>query len=192
MRLAIGTLLSIALALWAGALMSRACLPVLQWVYAHLDTDNEVVSLELSDHGVIRGEDKVFTLTIAPRPYIYVGNQLIATNVQGRSRVSVLTAYLWQPFVVALPLILAWPARHRREWFARALVLFVGTFLVALIDLPTLIWSEVWSYYIDAVAPGKFSFLLSWGHLLKNGGQTLLGIVIASMGVCLGQAWLST
>jgi hypothetical protein len=185
-------MLSIALAWWGGPLMARAYLPVLQWVYAHIDSDNEVISLELSDHGVKRGVDKVFTLTIAPRPYIYVGDRLIATNVEGRGMVSVLTAYLWQPFVVALPLILAWPARHLREWYTRATVLLIGTILIVLIDIPTLIWSEVWTYYINTVAPGKFSFLLLWGHLLKNGGQTLLGMGLASTGVCLGQASQST
>jgi len=115
-------------------------------------------------------------LAIAPHQYIYFGDRLVATNTEGRGRVSVLTAYLWQPFVVALPLLLASPARRRREWPIRGIaILSVGT-IVVLVDLPTLMWSEVWSYYVSSVAPDRFSVLLLWGHLLKNGGQTLFGI----------------
>ena len=131
--------------------------------------------------------DDVYALTISPRPYIYVGDRMVATNTQGRGRVGVLTAYLWQPFVIALPLALAWPTRSRREWPLRGIVVLLAGAVVSLVDLPTLMWSEVWSYYINSIAPGKFSALLTWGHLLKNGGQTLLGIVMAVLAVCLGQ-----
>ena len=189
LRLAVGTLLSIAMAWWTGPSLAQAFLPSLKWVYAHIDTDNDVVSLEVSAHGVNYGDDRVYALTIAPHPYIYVGDKLVATNTQGRGRVSVLTGYLWQPLVVALPLLLAWPVRRRSEWPIRAVAFLAVGIVVILVDLPTLLWSEVWSYYVGSVAPGKFSFLLIWGHLLKNGGQTLLGIVIAVLSVSLGQAF---
>ena len=189
LRLVLGALLSIALAWSAGPVLAQAYLPIFKWAYAHFDTDNDLVGLVVSSHGVQRGEDHVYVLTIAPHQYVYVGNKVVSTNAQGRGRVSVLTAYLWQPFVVALPLSIAWPVRRRSEWTIRALVLVSVGFSVVLLDLPTLLWSEVWSYYVGAVEPNLFSPLIIWGHLLKNGGQTLLGIVMAVMGVSLGQAW---
>ena len=191
-RLAIGTLLSIALSWWGGPLLAQAYLPVLKWAYTQVDTDNDVVALAVGEHGVNHGDDRVYALTIAPHPYIYVGDRMVATHTEGRGRVSVLTAYLWQPFVVALPLLLAWPVRRRSEWPIRAIaILFLGT-IVVLVDLPTLMWSEVWSYYITSVSLGRFSALLIWGHLLKNGGQTLFGIVMAVLSISLGQAWHSS
>lgn len=186
-RLTIGTLLSIAIAWWGGAILAQAYLPILKWAYEHIDTDNHVVSMIVGEHGTNRGDDKVFSLTISPRPYVYVGEKVVATNTQGRGHVSVLTSYLWQPFAVALPLLLAWPTRTSREWPVRVIVFLVASLVIAMVDLPTLMWSEVWSYYIDSVAPGRFSALLIWGHLLKNGGQTLLGIVIAGLAVIVGQ-----
>ena len=192
LRLALGALLSIALAWWAGPSLAQAYLPIFKWAYAHVDTNNDLVGLVISSHGVNRGEDRVYVLTIAPHPYVYVGDKVVATNAQGRGRVSVLTAYLWQPFVVALPLLIAWPVRRRSEWPIRAFVLVSIGLVVVLVDLPTLLWSEVWSYYVGAVEPNLFSPLIVWGHLLKNGGQTLLGIVMSVLAVSVGQAWYSS
>ncbi len=192
MRLVIGTLLSIALAWWGGPQLAQSYLPILKWAYTQVDTDNDIIALAVGEHGVNHGDDRVYALTIAPHPYIYVGDRMVSTNTQGRGRVSVLTAYLWQPFVVALPLLLAWPVRRCREWSIRAIVLLSVGSIVVMVDLPTLMWSEVWSYYITSVAPDRFSALLIWGHLLKNGGQTLFGIVVAVLAVGLGQAWQSS
>lgn len=183
LRLILGAALSISLAWWVGPSLARAYLPVLHWAYSHIDTDNDVVSLVVADHGVNHGDDRVYVLTISPHQYIYVGERLVATNTQGRGYVSVLTGYLWQPFVIALPFVLAWPVRRYTEWALRALALLAVGSVVVLLDLPTLLWSEVWSYYVGAVEPNNFSALLHWGHLLKNGGQTLLGLAMAALTV---------
>ena len=88
LRLALGALLSIALAWWAGPWLAQAYLPLFKWAYAHVDTDNDLVGLVVSSHGVNHGEDRVYMLTIAPHRYIYVGKKLVATNAQGRGRVA--------------------------------------------------------------------------------------------------------
>ena len=183
LRLILGTLLSILLASSLGLRIASTFLPVLKWAYAQLDQDNDLVSLDIQDHHVTGGRDTVYRLVIAPHTYIYVGNTLVPTNSSGRGTVSVLIAYLWLPLIVALPLGVAWPVRRRSEWLLRAACLVLGTVLVAFVDIPTLLWSEVWSYYVNAIAPGSFSWLVSWGHFLKNGGQTLLGMVIAGAAI---------
>ena len=187
LRLLMGTIVSIALAWGLGPYMAQAYLPVLQRLYTLLDGDHDVVSLGLRDYGVHGGRDHVFELVVAPHGYLYVDNTLVPTNRSGRGTVSLITGYLWQPLVVAIPFLLAWPAKRRREWLLRCVSLLLCSALVALIDIPTLLWSEVWSYYVQTIAPGSFSWLLQWGHFLKNGGQTLLGMLIAAESVVISQ-----
>ena len=181
-RLALASLLVSALAWGFSASLARAYLPVLGWAYSQLDSDHDVVSLTLSNRHVTGGYDNVYTLVVAPHNYIVVGNSVVATNPTGRGRVSVLTAYAWQPLVIALPLLLAWPARRWSDWLVRLLALVGCAVPIALLNMPTLMWSEVWAYYVGAV-PGSTSWLVRWGHFLINGGQLLLGILVAGLSI---------
>lgn len=99
--------------------------------------------------------------------------------------VSVLVAYLWQAFVVALPLALAWPVSRGIEWPVRMVCLALLLASFALVDLPLTLWAQVWQTYVDAFAPGTFSPLLVWAHFLQSGGRFLLGVVAAGVSVYL-------
>jgi len=85
--------------------------------------------------------------------------------------------------VVALPLVAAWPARTSTQWLKRLAWLLAGGSAVGVLSVASLLWCEVWSFYAETLAPDRFFPLLAWGHLLKNGGQTLFGILLA--GLCI-------
>ena len=187
LRLAGGTLLSVWLAWTWGAPAAQLYRPLLAWIYGQLDSDSTVQELRIADHGANGNRDTVYALTVRPRTAIFVGRRMLVSNPAARGTISVLTAYLWLPCATALPLLLAWPARRAREWPLRLLGLLGLGSLVALVDLPTVLWSEVWADYVGSAAPGSFSVLLLWGHLLENGGQSLLGIVMAGCCVALAQ-----
>ena len=185
LRLALASLLVSALAWGFSASLARAYLPILGWAYAQLDSDHDVVSLTLSSRHVTGGYDSVYTLVVAPHSYIVVGNAVVATKQTGRGRVSVVTAYAWQPLVIALPLLLAWPVRRWTDWPIRLTAFACCAVPIALFNMPTLMWSEVWAYYVSAV-PGSTSWLVRWGHFLTNGGQLLLGILVVWLCICAG------
>lgn len=187
-RLIAGTMLSVCLVVFFGPRLAEAFLPVLRWSFVHLDTDDRVIDLSISDRGVISGRDRVYLLVVAPDKMVFVGDRLAVGDPRGRAMVSVLTAYLWQAAMVALPLALAWPASRGIEWPVRmtCLALLLGCF--ALIDLPLTLWAQIWQGYVDAFAPGKFSPLLLWANFLQGGGRFLLGVVAAGMSVHLSHS----
>jgi len=191
-RLLAGAVLSIVLVVAAGPWLAQTFLPVLRWAFVHLDTQDRLVDLTVSDAGVISGRERVYRLVVAPDKTVFVGDRLAVTDPRGRAMVSVLIAYLWQAFVIALPLALAWPVSRRVEWPIRLtwLLLLLGGF--TLLDLPFVLWAQIWQSYVDAFSPGTFSALLAWAGFLQGGGRYLLGVVAAGLSIYLGQRALAS
>lgn len=186
-RLLAGAILAIALVAGCGPRIAEAFLPILQWSFVHLDTDDRLVELSIADRGALSGSDRVYHLVVAPEKMVFVGDRLVTGNPQGRATISVLIAYLWQTFVIALPLALAWPSSHctsaHREWAIRMACLVFMISVFSVLDLPFVLWAQVWQTYLDAFAPGKFSVLLLWANFLQNGGRFALGVVAAGVSV---------
>lgn len=44
-----------------------------------------------------------------------------------------------------------------------------------MLDVPFVLWAQVWRNYADVFAPGEFSVLLMWADFLQRGGRFLLG-----------------
>lgn len=167
---------------WGDVLAERA-VPVLRWTYSQLDRDHEIRGLGVSSAAVLRGTDKVFRLQVAPKGIVLVGTRVVHTNTDGWAHVSVLTAYLWQPFSVALVAALAWPAGRRSEWAWRLVLLAILCSALALLDVPFVLWALIWRNYIEVFAPGEFSALLVWAEFLQRGGRFLLGGVAAAVAI---------
>ncbi len=185
-RLLAGAVLAVYLVVACGPTVARVYLPFLRWAFVHLDTDDRVITLSISGQGVVSGNDRVYRLVIAPEKTVYVGDRIQFAQAGGWAAVSVLVAYLWQPLVVALPLALAWPARRRIEWPVRLALLAALLGGLTLIDLPFTLWAQIWTIYVDALAPGMFSPLLVWADFLQSGGRFFLGILAAGTSVYLG------
>jgi len=190
LRLVLGAALSIWIVWACGNQIAHAYLPLLHWSYSHLDTDHRILTLTIETQGAVRGSDHVFQLVVAPRAIVFVGDRLVSTDPKGWAKVTVLTAYLWQAMVVALPFVLAWPVRKAREWPVRLLVLSALLFGFSILELPMELWASVWRIYIDAFATGSFSALLTWVSFLESGGRLFLGLAAAAMSVGLTRKML--
>jgi hypothetical protein len=186
-RLIAGAALSIWLVVTYGPRLAESFLPVLQWVFVQLDSVDRVIDLSITDRGAVGGRDLVYRLIVAPEKMVFVGEHLASGNPQGSATISVLVAYLWQSFVIALPMALAWPVSRRIEWALRLMCLMAVLAGFTLIDLPFTLWAQVWQTYVDAFAPGKFSLLLVWAQFLQGGGRFVLGIVAAGISVYLAR-----
>jgi hypothetical protein len=186
-RLMLGAALAASLVMAFGPRIASAYLPLLQWTYVHLDTDNRLISLSVEKRGVISGTEPVYRLIIAPDKMVFVGNRLAVGDPNGRAAVSMLVAYLWQAATMALPLVLAWPARCKWEWPLRLMCLPPILIAVSCVDLPIALWAQVWQSYVDAFSPGMFSPLLTWAHFLQGGGRFVLGLNAAAGSVLIAQ-----
>ncbi len=178
-RLILGAALAASLVMAFGPRIASAYLPLLQWTYVHLDTDNRLINLSLEKRGVISGTEPVYRLIVAPDKMVFVGNRLAVADPEGRAAVSMLVAYLWQAATIALPLMLAWPARSKWEWPLRLVCLPPLLVALSCVDLPMALWAQVWQSYVDAFSPGMFSPLLVWANFLQGGGRLALGVVAA-------------
>jgi hypothetical protein len=75
---------------------------------------------------------------------------------------------------------LAWPVRWRgrgsaAEWALATAVrlpcLALAIALIWAIDVPLVLWANIWRFHVDAFAPGLFSPLLLWADFLQSGGR---------------------
>ena len=178
-RLILGATLVVSLVVAFGPRIADAYFPLLQWTYVHLDTDNRLISLSIEKKGVISGSEPVYRLIVAPDRMVFVGNRLAVGDPNSRAAVSMLVAYLWQAATMALPLVLAWPARSKWEWPLRLVCLVPLLIAVSCVDLPMALWAQVWQNYVDAFSPGMFSPLLTWANFLQGGGRLVLGVLAA-------------
>jgi len=159
-----------------GPHLAEWMLPLLQQTYTLIDRDHRMAELVVSSQGVLRGADHVYRLTVVPTGLAMVGDHVVHTNPQGWAKVSVLTAYLWQPLAVAAALLLAWPAPSATQAALRWVWLLVLAAAFVPLDLPFVFWAQVWVNYQELYAPGEFSALLLWSQFLQNGGRWVVGM----------------
>lgn len=168
--------------------LAEHSLPLLRWTYSQLDHDHEIREFSMASTAALRGTDKVFLLEVVPDGLVLVGTQVVHTRPDGWARVSVLTAYLWQSISVALVCALAWPTTRRSEWGWRMVLLAIFCVALAMLDVPFVLWAQVWRNYADVFAPGEFSVLLVWADFLQRGGRFLLGGLGAACAILVAAA----
>lgn len=166
--------------LW-GRDVAELALPLIHWTYGLLDREHRIEELVLASRGVVNGADQVFRLTVAPHGLVMVGTHVVHTHPQAWAKVSVIVAHLWQPAATAAVLLLAWPANHLLQWVFRFLLLLIMTLALAPLDLPFVLWAQVWTNYHDQFTPGDFSALLFWNDFLQHGGRWLIGVALAAL-----------
>jgi hypothetical protein len=183
LRLVLATLVVVVLLMQWGDVLAEGAVPVLRWTYSQLDHDHKIREFGVSDAAVLQGTDKVFRLEVVPDRLVLVGNHVVPIHPDGWARVSMLTAYLWQPISVALVGALAWPVRRRLEMAWRMVLLAIFCGALALLDVPFVLWAQVWRNYTEVFAPDAFSALLVWADFLQRGGRLLLGVAAASAAI---------
>lgn len=159
----------------AGDALARAFLPVLRWVYELLDQDHRIVELVLSQKTALGNSDWVYRLRVVPDSVVLVGNTVLFGSPDRWAVVSVLVAYVWHPLLIATVVMAAFEGRSLRVWFARFFWLTPMLAMIAVMDLPWVLWAEVWESYVPLLPAGTVSPLLMWSDFLQRGGRFLLG-----------------
>jgi len=164
-------------------LLTEALLPVFRWEIAQLDDNYRVLDLTLSQQGA----DTVVRLEAGLERIMIVGGQVLQPDPRARANVSTLAGHITQPAILALALILAWPARSAMEYPMRVLIAVAGIALVILADVPFVLWAELWDIHVAALEPDRFSPLLLWRDFLQGGGRFVLGLGVGVLAVVVGQ-----
>ena len=180
--LALGVLL--ALSHVYGKSLTAALLPVFRWEIAHLDDTYEVLDLTLSQQGA----DTVVRLEVGLARIVLIGGRVLHPDPLARANVSTLAGHIAQPALLCFALIFAWPIRRATiEYPTRSLIAFIGIAVVVLMDVPFVLWAELWDIHVSALEPGRFSPLLIWRDFLQGGGRFVLGLAVGVLALVTGQ-----
>ena len=181
--LALGVLL--ALSHVYGKFLTAALLPVFRWEITQLDDTYAVLDLTLGQQGA----DSVVRLEVGLARLLLIGDRVLYPDPLARADVSTLAGHIAQPALLCIALILAWPTRRATiEYPTRILIAGIGIAAVVLIDVPFVLWAEVWDIHVTALEPDRFSLLLLWRDFLQGGGRFVLGLVVGGLAVAARQA----
>ena len=184
LRFALAIALTLALSHANDARVVESLLPLMKAEIAWLDDNYRVLDLSLDRQGA----DRVIRLEVGLARIIVLGGQALHPDPRARANVSTLAGHITQPVILCLALILAWPARRLSEYPVRALIASGGIALVVLVDVPFVLWGELWNIHVLALEPDRFSPLLIWKYFLQGGGRFVLGLAVGVLAVVAGQA----
>ncbi|MBT9613426.1 MAG: hypothetical protein IV108_09205 [Burkholderiales bacterium] len=183
-RFTLAIALLLTLNLLYGKTATEALLPTLRWELEQLDDTYRILDLRLDREG----RDSVIRLDVGLEKAVVIGGRALMPDPRARANVSTLAGHVTQPALLCLALILAWPAYRAIEYPVRALIAIVGLALVILIDVPFVLWGELWNLHVSALEPDRFSPLLIWRNFLQGGGRFVLGLAVGVLAVIAGQA----
>lgn len=192
LRLLMATVLLGALAVRHGADLVQAILPLLRAELAALDDNYRIHDLRLQQMGA----DRVVYVEVSQARTIMLGEQVFVADPRGRANASTLVAHLTLPLVLLGACALAWPlssagtrltgGQRISRILGRLLAMSLGGAAVLALDVPFVLWAEIWSLHVDAAQPDRVSALLMWHDFLQGGGRMALGVALG----CLA-GWLS-
>lgn len=181
MRLLLAGVLLVWLAQRFGRETAQALLPLIGHALVWLDDHYRILALAVDSQGA----DTVVRLRVTLARPLVVGGHLILTDARGWAEVTTPVGHLLQPLLILSGILLAWPARCRREWPARLLLALPVAVALLLLNTPFTLWGLLWDLHAHVYEPGRFSPLLAWIRLLDGGGRLLLGMLGAAAVVAL-------
>lgn len=189
LRMAAAALLAYLFIWIAGEALARAFLPVIRQAYELLDQDHRVLEFVISRQTALGNSDWVYRLKVAADSVVMVGTHALATDPRGWTQVSVLVSFLWHPLLMAAVTMAAFDACRWPVWAYRVLCLLPLLALVSLLDIPWILWAEVWEGYVPLLAEDAVSPLLMWSGFLQRGGRFLLGALAGLLAVRLADTF---
>jgi hypothetical protein len=173
--------------LWAAHWYSRDAvallLPALSKALSFVADDFKILRFEFVEE---RGNAAIAALATLEHTLV-LGGRAIVPNGTSVMVVTTTVGTVLQPVLVALVLVLAWPAR----WLEAMLrVVFVAPLiaLVVLLDTPFSMAAWLWEIQLRAYEPGRASPLVWWNIFLNGGGRLALGLLAGASSVVLAQA----
>jgi hypothetical protein len=158
--------------------------PVLSWALETAAGDFAVLQFDFAKD---RGADSLVALAQLKRTLVFGSMAVVPDGVTAMA-VGSATGNVLQPMLVALVLMLAWPA-HLLEMAVR---LAIGTVLqagVLLINTPLSMAAWLWFAHLQRYAPDEWSALVWWNIFLNGGGRLVLGLASAVLAIALARRW---
>jgi len=144
--------------------------------------DFKIVRFELVEE---RKNASIGALAVLERS-LFLGGQAIVPDGTQVMMVGTTVGTVLQPVLVALVLLLAWPAR----WGEMALRLTIASVLLSVVllaDTPFSLAAWLWHAQIKLYEPGRASPLVWWNVFLNGGGRLALGLIAAALAIALAQ-----
>lgn len=186
LRLTLAAVVLLPLGVFFGAAFVESWLPAYRHVFVLVADEFRIQSLEL-DH---EGADRVVRVRVVLRSPLVFGGKVVYPDPRATANASTLTAHALQGPILAMLVILAWPARRWTEIGWRLLLLAPLVSLLVLFDLPCVLAAELWELVIERLAPGTSSPLVIWKDFLQGGGRYALGVAAGAAsvaGCCAGR-----
>jgi subtilisin family serine protease len=157
--------------------------PALRWGLEQAAPDFQVLRFDFSTD---RGQPVLAALVRQQRT-LFLGGRAVVPEPHSISGTGANVATVLQPVMVAVVLLLAWPARRWLEWPWRLLLATPLLALVLMLDTPLSMAAWLWFAQVKQHEPGAFSALLWWNTFLGAGGRLALGLVAAALALFLAQ-----
>jgi hypothetical protein len=148
------------------------------------DSTFRVHALNIARQGV----DTVVRLDVGLRDVVVVGNKALMSDTRSNLSVTTLASNVYQPLLMALSLALAWPSSFLRERAVRVVLALAFSLLVVAMDVPIVLYAELWETLRDTFAAEQFSLAIVWKDFLQGGGRLSLGVATGALAVISAQA----
>lgn len=167
-----------------GDAMARALAPWFARQVQAMDANYQVRSLVVER---LAGE-RVFRLEVSQSRCIVLRQHVHCPHPLGRARASTLMGHLMLTTALMCAVTLAWPARrHGHASLGEALqatawrvpCLCGAVPVVWALDVPMVLWAQIWRLHVDAFAPGMQTPVLIWADFLGSGGRMALALALA-------------
>jgi len=181
-RLALATaLVLLAAHLWSHDLLVQLK-PVLSWALETAADDFTVLQFDFAKD---RGADSLVALAQLKRTLMFSSTAVVPDGVSVMA-VGSATGNVLQPMLVALVLMLAWPA-YLLEIAVRLAIGAVLQAGVLLINTPLSMAAWLWFAQLQRHAPDDWSALVWWNIFLNGGGRLVLGLISAVLAIAIAR-----
>lgn len=184
LRFATACLALLLLSQLVGENLIEALLPTYRWSLGLIDDHYRILYLGLADQGA----DAVIRLDVALQRPLIVGRHLVMPDPRGHAHVTTLSGHAIQPLVVFAAGLVAWPAHVRLDWMLRFACGVPLGWLLAAVDVPSVLSAELWALFVDRFTPGLHSPLLLWKDFLQGGGRFALSCSAAVTAIIFSQS----
>jgi len=133
-----------------------------------------------------RNQDSLAALAVLKRS-VFLGGRAIVPDGVTPIVVGATVGSVLQSALVALVLVLAWPA-SLVEWLLRLAIATAPIAVIVFIDTPLSMAALLWNSHVMYLEPGRFSALVAWNTFLNGGGRLALGLVAGALAIALARA----
>ncbi len=153
-------------------------LPVLSAALGFVADDFRILSFEfVSD----RGNSSIGAVAMLKHTIVLGGRAIVPDDVSVMM-VGSTVGTVMQPLLVALVLVLAWPARMI-EMALRLAAACTLIAIVLLVDTPLSMAAWLWDIQLRAHEPDRWSPLVWWNIFLNGGGRLALGLIAGVLSI---------